>query len=130
MKNNIKEEQERLIIKEELLNENTLIQHEYDRENDKVRIVIRYIEYASIKEHTLNVMSVHEYASEFDKRVRINEDNSSIAIFDKNEDGYALRNCYDLNEHEFTPSDFVDLEFNKKFPNVILNKFLVLAKKK
>lgn len=130
MKNTIKSDNERLIIKEELLDDNSLLQYEYDRENDKVLLAIRFIKHHTIQEHILTILSIHEYASELDDRVKINEDHTSIAIFDKKDNDYVLRDCYNLQEHNYAINDFVDIEFNNKFPNIKINNYLVLKKKK
>lgn len=130
MKDTIKEDRNRIIIKEELLDDNNLIQYEYDKENDNVVLGIRFIENRTINEHILTTLSIHEYASELNKRVKINEDNSSIAIFNKKDNNYVLEDCYNLKEHSFSSSEFVDIEYNNKFPNILLNKILVYKKKK
>ena len=130
MKKTIKEDKERLIIKEELIGDNNLIQYEYNPQNDIVLLGVRFIEDCSIKEHIITYLTIHQYAKELDKIVRFNEDNNAIAIFKKDNDEYVLQNFYNLETHDFSCIDFMDLEYNNKFPNNKINDRYVLIKKK
>ena len=113
MEESIKKDQERIIIREELIGDNNLIQYVYNREKDNVIVSIRYIENKSIQEHLLTTLSIHQYASELNKRIRI--DDNSISLFDKNKNGYILKGTYNLQEHEYTPSETIKIDdFNKK----------------
>ena len=130
MKKTIKEDQERLIINEELIGDNNLIQYEYNPKHDTVLLGVRFVENSSIKEHIITCLTVHQYASQLDKIVRFNEDNTAIAIFKKENDEYVLQNFYNLETHDFSCIDFMDIEYNNKFPNNKINDRYVLIKKK
>ena len=130
MEKTIKEDRKRKIIKEELIGDNNLIQYEYDPHNNIVKFGVRFIENLSIKEHIITFLTFQEYLTELDKIVRFNEDNTAIAIFRKENDDYVLHNFYNLETHNFSCIDFMDIEYNNKFPNNKINDKFVLIKKK
>ena len=130
MKKTLKEDLDRIIVKEELIGDNNLIQYEYDWKQDTILLGVRFVAGTSIKEHIIKQMTVHEYASELHEIVRFNEDKSAIAIFKKQDENYILDKCYDLNEHAFASIEFMDLEYNQRFPKNPVNEKFVLQKKK
>ena len=134
MKKTIKEERDRTIIKEEIIDNNSLIQYEYDEETNNVLLVVRFVKHNTIKEHVLITMTLDDYNDELDKIVKFNKNNSAIALFQKRTYGifneYTLRDCYDLKEHSFASAEFLDIEYNERFPNNKVDKYLVVKKKK
>lgn len=134
MKNTIKEDLERIVIKEEIINDNSLLQYECNRDNKIVTLGVRYIKNNTIQENILTTMTLDEYINELDNIVKININNSAIAIFKKETyrnvfNEYILHDCYDLNKHTFASSEFLDIEYNEKFPNNKVDKYLVVKKK-
>ena len=135
MKKTIKEDLERIVIKEKLLDNNSLIQYECNRDDKTVSLVVRYIKNNTIKEDIITTMTLDEYINELDNIVKINKNDSAIAIFKKETynnvfNEYTLRDCYDLKDHSFAIIDFLDIEYNEKFPNNKVDKYLVVKKKK
>ena len=134
MKKTIKEEQERIIIREEILDDNSLMQYEFDKNINKVVLVVRFVKNNTIKEHVLTTMTLKEYTDELNRLVKINVNNTAIALFKKEAheayNEYTLYNCYKLKEHDFSLVDFVDLEYKKYFPNNKGEKCFVINKKK
>ena len=130
MRKTIKEDLDRTIVEEELIGDNSLIQYVYDGKQDKISLGIRFVDGSSIKEHILKTMTAHEYASELHEIVRFNDDKTALAIFEKQDDNYILDNCYDLQEHNFTSLEFMDLEYNMRFPNNPVDERFILQKKK
>lgn len=125
MKSTIKKDRERKVIKEEYLDDNTLL--EVTIEDKMVVIGIRYVEspIAGIKENILLTMTPEEYMKDKDQTFMINDERNAIAIFEQREEGYFLRDVYETEEHSYAPSDFVDIVFKKRFPQKQLTKELM-----
>ncbi len=116
MKKTIREDQERFIMKSELLNDNTLL--EYVAEHGNMIVGVRYIEspISGIKEDILINMDIVEFMKHQEELLEINEDKTGIAIFKPSEEGYySLIDVYDTVEHQFGIQDFIDLEYEKRF---------------
>lgn len=126
MKDTIRKDRERKVIEEEYLDDNTLL--EVTLEDKKVVIGIRFVDspVSGIKEHILHTMTVEDYMKNKDKTIMINEERNAIAIFGRNEEGYYLENVYETEEHSFSPSDFADIVFMKRFPQKKLTKNLMI----
>ena len=130
MKSTIKEDDCRIVIYSDYLNKNCKLEGVFDPKKQNITIVTRYIEELNkICETTLLVLSMEEFTNEYEDLFRINETNDSIAIFEKTEDGYALRDIYDPVEHAMAIEDFKELIFKEKFPQDKLGENLVLIKK-
>lgn len=127
MKKTIKEDNQRTVIKQEYLNNNSLL--EISIVDGKIEVTIRFIEGKSIKEHILTIMSVEDFLLEKDT-YRISEDGKKMALFKTKNDEYYLERLYDLEEHEFTVCDFMDLEYRKHFTIPVLNEHLSYKKVK
>ena len=127
MKKTIKEDKERIIIKEEFINDNTLL--EYVKEDNNVIIGIRYIEspIGGIKENILVRIKKEDF-TDIHNFFKIDSQKSTIAIFNAKEDGYQLTKVYDIEEHSLVSEEFMDIVYNKKFPKQPLDKHLVLRK--
>lgn len=127
MRKTIKADKERKILKEEFLNDNALLQATME-ENRDVTIGIRFVEnpLVGIKEHILTKLSIYDYMSDYDNLVRISSDSSAVAIFNKTEEGFQLNRFYDAEEHSFALSEFIDIVYEEKFPELALDKHLVL----
>lgn len=121
MKNTIREDNQRKVIKQEYLNENSL--QEVALVDGKIQITIRFVEGKSIKEHTLTIMTPEELLNE-ENTFKVSDDGKKIALFRKKGDEYTLDRLYDLEEHEFAVSDFMDIEYKKHFKTPVLNKYL------
>ena len=129
MKKTIKADKSRKILQEEFLNDNSLLELTME-DNRDILVGIRFVEGVGfgIKEHILTKMSIYDYLSEYSNLVKISEDSSAIAIFNKTKAGYQLDRLYDLEEHAFALDEFIDIVFEKKFPKLSLDKYLVLEK--
>ena len=129
MKKTIKEDRERNIIKSELLNDNTLL--EYVAEKRDIVIGIRFVESPTkgIREQILLRVDVAEFTDHIGQLIQVNEDKTAIAIFKPLEDSYMLEQVYDLEEHTFGIPEFLDLHYQKKFPNAPLKKQYYKEKK-
>lgn len=115
MEKTIKKDLERIILKEELLDDNSLLQYVVHGMN--IQVCIRYIEEYGrrIQEHVLAEIPVAEYADNIGKMIQINEEKNTIAIFRKNEKNYVLDTVYDIVEHSFVASDFTECAYQKTF---------------
>lgn len=130
MKNTIKSDDHRIIIYSDYLNDNCKLEGIFDSENQNISIVTRYVDGVNkITETTLLVLSMDQFTTEYENLIRINEENDSIAIFEKKEEGYVLRDIYDTINHCMAVEDFKDVVFKNKFPQTELGKNLELIKK-
>ena len=125
MKKTIKKDQERYILKQVYVNDNTLLQYTY--EDDKVIISVRFVEtpLSGIKEHILCQLELDEFMHSLEDFIQISDDKSAIAIYKKTDQGFQLNRLYHTNHHDFTVDDFMDLEYEKSFPNIPLTKQLI-----
>lgn len=128
MKATIRDDQNRQIIKEEYVNENSLL--EVSKEKDDFMVTVRYVESPSvgIREHFLTNINFFEYKTLFSELVKISNDNTTIAIFKCVEDGFVLEKVYDASSHEFLPDEYMDIKFMEKFSDISLNNQLILKK--
>ncbi len=127
MKATIRDDQNRQIIKEEYVNENSLL--EVSKENEDFIVTVRYVESPriGIREHYLTRINFFEYKTLFSELVRISDDNTTIAIFKCVEDGFLLEKVYDASSHEFLPDEYMDIKFMENFSDIVLNKQLILT---
>lgn len=110
MKRSIKEDKEVPVLSEELLSTNALLQYRKTGDNE-VSVVIRYIDSSSIKETTL-----FRTDPENNKYLLcISDDKQAVAVFEEQEPGFVLTKLYELENHMFECSDFMDLAYNKHF---------------
>lgn len=131
MKNTIKADNKRQILKEEYLNDNALLELTLEGKNDVV-VALRYVQspIKGIQEQILTKISTSDCAEEYDELVKISADKSTIAIFKKTEENYELDKLYDTEEHTFIPSEFLDIVYLENFPNSTLDKHLVIKNTK
>lgn len=131
MRKNIKADKERTIIKEEYINDNSLLEATLE-DNREVTLTIRFVKspIEGIKEHFLTKMTIYDFLSEtdFNNFLKISEDNSAIAIFKEVPEGFQLERLYDTEEHSFALDEFIDIVYKEKFPELALNKHLVLKR--
>lgn len=127
MKKSIRDDRKREVFSSEYLNDNALLELRFV-ENRDVAYCIRYVDAKekSIKEDFLTQMSIYDYVSERADLVKVSEDASTIAIFKKVEEGFQLAKIYDTKKHEFAMEEFMDIEYEKKFPKHPLNKQFIL----
>lgn len=127
MRKTIKADKSRKILKEEFINDNSLLELTME-DNRDILVGVRFVEGAcsGIKEHILMRMSVYDYMSEYNNLVKKSKDSSTIAIFKKTDDGYQLNRVYDAEKHEFALEEFIDIVYEDKFPELALDKHLVL----
>ena len=125
MKNNIKEDLETEYLKQELINDNTLLL--YEQVDDSIYVKMRFIERNKINEVNITILSVDEY--NMGDRVRINEDKTALAVFRKISDMDVLTEVYDLETHYCGIRDFLDCEYNLRFSDQV-DECLRLVKKK
>ena len=130
MKKTIKEDQNRLILESELLNDNTLL--EYTADQGYMIVGIRYVEspISGIKEHVLIKMDIADFLKHKEELIEINEDHSAIAIFTPQGDEYVLRGVYNAVSHGFETPEFIDLEYKKAFPSQPMERNFVKKKSK
>lgn len=122
MKDTIREDNERKVIKQEYLNDNALL--EVAEVDDSIRISVRFVEKKTIKEHTISIMTKEKYAEIGESSIIASEDGKKLAIFRKEGNEFQLDRLYDLEEHEFSVADFMDIEYRKHFKEPVLNKYL------
>lgn len=129
MEKTIKKDQERNIIKSELLNDNTLL--EFVAKNHDIIASVRYIDspITGIRENILFKMDVADYTKHVGEIIQISEEKEAIAIFQPIEEGYQLKQVYDTQEHQFAISEFVDLVYKKHFPTQPLKNAYIKEKK-
>lgn len=120
MKKTIKEDQARLVLHQELLNDNSLL--EIVADHGFMDVGVRFIESptSGMKEHTLLHMDIVEYMHNKEELIEINEGKDAIAVFRPIGEEYQLEGVYDTIKHEFAYADFVDIVYQKKFPNAQL----------
>lgn len=129
MKKTIKADKNRKILKEEYLNDNTLL--EIVMEDDRNIIVsVRFVEGSSntIREHVLTKMTIYDYLSDYNDLIKKSADSSAIAIFVKTKEGLQLNRFYNIEEHAFALDEFIDIVYEEKFPKLVLDKHLILKK--
>lgn len=127
MKKTIKKDKHRYILKEEYLNDNALL--EYSLENKKIVVGIRFIE-GCMKEHILGQYPVREFVEEEKNLIRFNKKKNAIALFRKVGEDYQLDGLYNAEEHSFEVPDFLELAYQKEFPQEPLGENRVYQKKK
>ncbi len=122
IKKTIKEDQKRLILKSEMINDNALL--EYTADQGKMIISVRYVDLSKIKEDIILSMDIVEYMKHQDNLIEFNEDKSAIATFKPVEEGYAIHNVYDTVDHEYSIPEFADLEYKKRFNKELIREYL------
>ena len=114
MRKTIKEDSERLLLEQKYLDYNNLLEYQINGQN--VSLVVRYVEMNKIHEITLITMNFDDYLNELQNIVKINDDNTAVAIFKKeNEDDYWLYDIYKAEDHSLGYLDFLDIEYDKYF---------------
>ena len=126
MKNNIREELETKYLKEELVNDNTLLLYEEVAEND-ILVKMRYIRSNKIHEGYITHLTKKEF--EAGDRIVFNDDNTALAVFKKYKAREVLTDVVDLETHYSECSDFMDCAYNMKFNNKV-DDYLRLVKTK
>ena len=116
MEKTIKKDRERFVLKEELVNDNTLLEYTYEGMN--IHIGVRYVDspVGGIKETHLCTIHVHDYQDMVPDLIRINDDRNAIAVFKRTDKGLQLDRLYDAESHGFVVDDFRDQQFKEKFP--------------
>ena len=124
MKKNIKEELETIYLKEDLVNDNTLLLYE-EIENNIIQVKMSYIAFNRLHEVYVTRLTKEEFIA--GDRIVFNEDNTALAVFKKYKDREVLTTFYDLETHQSICSDFLDCAYNTKFKNKV-NDYLILRK--
>ena len=114
MKKTIKEELATRYIKEELLDDNNLLQYAADDSQNSVCIKIRYVEGNTIKEIVLATLSKEDF-KERKVILNFNQDKTAIAIKERTGREYKLTKLYSLKDHSFSNPDFMEMEYRKLF---------------
>ncbi|MBP5679411.1 MAG: hypothetical protein J6X28_06270 [Bacilli bacterium] len=130
MKETIKQDQKRLVLESELLNDNSLL--EYVAEDGYMNVTVRFVSPAktSIQEHNLLHMNIVEYMRHQGEVIQISKGKESIAIFSPTEEGYHLERVYDTNTHQFGSIQHVDIEYKRRFPKAPLEQQYIKRKPK
>ena len=112
MKKTIKEELETKYLKQELVNDNTLLLYE-QLTDDLIEVKMRYIDFNRLKELSVAHLSLEEYVE--GNSLRVNDNNTALAIFKKIDKEERLSDMYDLETHCKACSDLLDWSYNIKF---------------
>ena len=126
MKKNIKEELETKYLKEDLVNDNTLLLYEQIDDND-ILVKMRYIRNNRLNEGYITHLTKEEFLA--GDRIVFNEDKTALAVFKKYKDREVLTEVYDLESHYSACADFMDCEYNMRFKDKVDN-YLLLVKTK
>ena len=118
MKKNIKEELETKYLKEDLVNDNTLLLYEQVEEN-RIAVKMRFIEFDRLKEKHITNLTPEEFAA--GDRIQLNEDKTALAVFKKYKGREILYNFFDLETHYAASPDYMDFAYNTKFKNKVDN---------
>ena len=124
MKKTIKEELETKYLNVELINDNTIFLYEIVEKNH-ILLKMRYIKNNTLREESIAHLTLEEYMS--GNVIRLNEDNTALAIIEKKGDKEVLSEIYDLETHYPACTDFMDILYNKKF-NDKVDHCLILKK--
>ena len=124
MRKTIKEDNERLILQRELLNDNALL--EISTNNGFVEVGVRFVDSSmrEIKEHILINMETVEFMKHQDNLIQINDDKDTIAIYKPVGEKYELVQIYDIENHQYAISDFIDIVYNEKFPKPLKDSYI------
>ena len=124
MRKTIKEDNERLVLQRELLNDNALL--EISTNNGFVEVGIRFVDSSvrEIKEHILINMETVEFMKHQDNLIEINDNKDTIAIYKPVGEKYELIQVYDVKNHQYAISDFLDIVYNEKFPNPLKDPYI------
>lgn len=130
MKSTIKEEKQTKIIKEEYLNDNSLLVYklESNKEEELLVAAIQYIKSSTcLKEDTLFSVSKNKPNSKF---LSISADNETIAVFEKEEESFKLRKIYEVTDHSLISDEFIDIVYANKFSKSPVDETLRLVKRR
>ncbi len=122
MKRTIKEDQERFILKSEMINDNSLL--EYTADQGKMIISVRFVDSSKIKENIILSMDIVEYMKHQENLIEFNEDKSAIAVFKPTTEGYSISYVYDFIEHQSASPEFIDLEYENRFGKKLIKRYL------
>lgn len=120
------------VLKEEFLDDNALLifkelNNKSNGEKGRVEVVMQYIENRNCLRE-VNLFSI-DCTTHNERFLSVSADNSTIAIFDKEEENYYLNRVYDVSEHNFVADDFKDIVYREKFPERPLTDYPMLIKK-
>lgn len=113
MKKTIKDDQERIILGQQYLDDNNLLEYRVD--DREISLSVRYIENNKINEIILTKMLYEDYINDLNNLVKINDNNTAVAIYKRNNNEYYLRNIYKTEDHSLSCSDFIDIEYDMYF---------------
>ena len=119
-------EKNKVILQEEVLNNNNLLIFIHVPEDNKVYAKIRFIKNNQIIEHYVARLTMEEYLE--GDRIVFNEDKTALAVFKKNNDKEILENFYNIEEHSSESSDFLDCAYNLYFKNKVDENFQLIKK--
>ena len=122
MKKTIKDDQNRLILKSEMINDNALL--EVVADEGYIFLSVRYVKYAKINEVILLKMDIVDYMKNQENLIEFNEDKSAIAIFRPHEEGFAIDNVYDLVNHESSGPSDAKYVYPNKFKKILVKYYL------
>lgn len=116
MKKTISEDKKVRVLDEVILNDNSLLRYcmEDPEHSQYIYVSVRYIEMSAIRESSICKLDIE---SNLNPIINISSDRSVIAVFNQEGGIQVLQRIYDLNEHMFIPSDFMNSVYNEKFLN-------------
>lgn len=113
MKKTIKEDNERIILNQQYLDDNNLLEYLIDEKY--ISLIVRFIEHSKINEIKLTKMTFDDYLNNLNNLVKINDNNTAVALYKKENDEYYLDRLYKAEDHSFAYNDFIDIEYNNYF---------------
>ena len=126
MRKNIKEELEEQYLRAVLINDdNLLIYTENEYVDNRVDMKVRYVDRNRIIEQYITSFTREEFLTKRDELIEINDDRTAIATYKEQDEQLKLDRLYMLDTHWFGASDFIDLEYNRYFPENNLSYELI-----
>lgn len=113
MKKTIKDDQERIILGQQYLDDNNLLEYRVD--DREISLSVRYIENNKINEIILTKMLYEDYINDLNNLVKINDNNTAVAIYKRNNNEYYLKKIYKTKNHSLSVSNFIDKEYDMYF---------------
>ena len=114
MKKTIIEDFRERYLKSIFIHDNALlIFRKSENDDTKIEVAVRFVDNNVIKEQVLTTLDKSETDS---KLVEINDTGTAIAIYKKENEERHLDRIYSLEDHFFALDDFMDLEYQRLFP--------------
>ena len=126
MKKTIREDARRHILRQEYIDDNTLL--EFVEEGESILVSIRFVDSGVIREQILRVFPKETGLSRICSMISISDDKEAIALFKAREGALVLEDVYLVLEHSYSFSDFIDICYASHFDKNTLDEYLVYQK--